>query len=62
MTSYGRKKDLDGEMKNQENANNSLSYRFAAINKQKSCVKKSLDNRSHQKCTKITNKSTAKNF
>ena len=29
--SYGRNKNLD-EMKNQEKANNSLSYRFAAIN------------------------------
>ena len=33
VTSYGRNKNLDDEInkKNQEKANNSLSYRFAAI-------------------------------
>ena len=33
MTSHGRNKNLDDEIikKNQEKANNSLSYRFAAI-------------------------------
>ena len=33
VTSYGRNKNLDDEIKNQEKANNSLSYRFAAIKK-----------------------------
>ena len=36
VTSYGRNKNHDDEIKkNQEKANNSLSYRCAAINKQK---------------------------
>ena len=34
VTSCGRNKNPDNETKKQENANNSLSYRFAAINKQ----------------------------
>ena len=33
VTSYDRNKNLDDEIKNQEKANNSLSYRFAAIKK-----------------------------
>ena len=32
VTSYGRNKNFDNEIKNQEKANYSLSYRCAAIN------------------------------
>ena len=33
LTSYGRNKNSVDELKNQQKANNSLSYRFEAINK-----------------------------
>ena len=32
VTSYGRNMNLDNGIKNQEKANNSSSYRYAAIN------------------------------
>ena len=35
VTTYGRNKNRDDEIKNQEKANNSPSYRCAAINKWK---------------------------
>ena len=42
VTSYGRNKNRDDEMKNQEKANNSPSYRCAPIN---NLVKKNLENK-----------------
>ena len=33
IVTYGRNKNLDDELKKQENANNSLRYGFAAIEK-----------------------------
>ena len=46
VTSYGRNRNLDDKIKNQEKANKSLSYRFAAIN-QKPMQKKIRELNSH---------------
>ena len=54
VTSYGRNKNLDYEKKNQEKANKSLSYCFAAINALLSKKKQKTRPRMYNKWIEIT--------